>query len=44
MGIAGVGEGFCAETTQASKANNPQTEAEMKCNGSSRLIGVLRIS
>ena len=42
--VAGVGEGLCAETEQASKANNPATEAEMKCGGSSRRIGFLRIS
>jgi len=44
VGIPGVGKGFCAETEQASKANNPATEAEMKCGGSSRRIGFLRIS
>ena len=27
--VAGVGEGLCAETEQATKANNPPTEAEM---------------
>jgi hypothetical protein len=43
VGIPGVGKGFCAETEQASKANNAATEAEMKCGGSSRRIGFLRI-
>src|SRR5207248_9955693 len=43
VGIPGVGEGFCAETEQASKANNPLTEAEMKCAGPSPRIGFLRI-
>src|SRR4029077_16038650 len=44
VGIPGVGEGFCAETEQTSKANNPPTEAEMKSADSSRRIGFLRIS
>jgi len=44
VGIPGVGEGFCAETEQASKANNPLTEAEMKCADSGPRIGFLRIS
>ena len=44
VGIPGVGKGFCAETEQASEANNPPTEAEMKCGGSSRRIGFLRMS
>ena len=42
-GTPDVGEGFCAETEQASKANNPLTEAETKCPGLSRRIGFLRI-
>src|SRR5436309_1696849 len=37
------GEGFCAETEQASKANNPLTEAEMKCADPSPRIGFLRV-
>jgi len=44
VGIPVVGKGFCAETEQASKANNPPTEAERKCGGSSRRIGFLHIS
>ena len=44
VGIPGVGDGFCAETEQASKANNPLTEAEMKCADPSPRIGFLRIS
>src|SRR4029077_19820209 len=43
VGIPGVGEGFCAKTEQASKANNPATEAEMNCRRSSRRIEFLRI-
>src|SRR5439155_21634707 len=42
--VPGVGKGFCAETEQASKANNPPTEAEMKGGGSRRRIGFLRIN
>src|SRR6266480_4253669 len=43
VGIPGVGEGFCAETEQASKANNPATEEETKCPGSRRRIEFLRV-
>jgi len=43
VGIPVVGKGFCAETEQASKANNPPREAEMECGDASRRIGFLRI-